>query len=121
MSGFRRFEEIQAWQKVRIATRRINEITSDGRFSKDFSLRGQIQRSAVSIMANIAEGQGRFSNKEFANFLNMAYGSAAETKSHLYFASNLEYINPANFSEPYDLVCEVSRMTVGLIKHLRAS
>ncbi len=68
MSGFKKFEEIQAWQKARKAAKRTYEITSDGKFAKDFGLRDQIRRASVSIMANIAEGQGRHSNKEFANF-----------------------------------------------------
>ena len=120
MTGFKKFEEIQAWQKARIATKRIYEITSDGKFAKDFGLRDQIRRSAVSIMANIAEGQGRFSNKEFANFLNMAHGSVAETQSHLYVASDLGYFDKTGFSELYDLPGEVARMTMRLMKHLRS-
>ena len=119
MSGFKKFEEILAWQKARVAVRRVYKITSDGRFSKDFGLRDQIRRSSVSIMANIAEGQGRFSNKEFANFLNMAHGSVAETQSHLYIAADLGYLDQAGFSELYDLLGEVARMTMALMKHLR--
>lgn len=119
MAGFKKFEEIQAWQKARKATKRVYEITTDGKFSKDFGLRDQIRRASVSIMANIAEGQGRFSNKEFANFLNYAHGSIAETQSHLYIALDLEYLNQTNFTELYDLLDEVARMTMSLMKHLR--
>ena len=114
MAGFKKFEEIQAWQKARVATKRVYEITSDGKFSKDFGLRDQIRRSAVSIMANIAEGQGRFSNKEFANFLNIAHGSVAETQSHLYIAVDLGYLHLAGFNDLYDLLGEAARMTMGL-------
>lgn len=89
MAGFSKFEDIKAWQKARIATKKIYEITSQGNFSKDFGFRDQIRRSSVSIMANIAEGQGRSSDKEFANFLNISHGSVAETQSHLYIASDL--------------------------------
>ena len=102
MAGFKKFEEIQAWQKARVATKRVYEITSDGKFSKDFGLRDQFRRSAVSIMANIAEGQGRFSNKEFANFLNIAHGSVAETQSHFYIAVDLGYLDLAGFNDLYD-------------------
>ncbi|SRR5215204_4411316 len=119
MAGFKKFEEIQAWQKARKATRRVYEITSDGKFAKDFGLRDQIRRASISIMANIAEGQGRFSNKEFANFLNIAHGSVAETQSHLYVALDMEYFNQDNFHELYDLLDEVARMTMSLMKHLR--
>jgi four helix bundle protein len=119
MAGFKKFEEIQAWQKARAATKRVYEITGNGKFSRDFGLRDQIRRSAVSIMANIAEGQGRFSNKEFANFLNMAHGSVAETQSHLYIASDLGYLNQDQFTELYELLSEIAKMTMGLMKHLR--
>jgi len=119
MAGFKKFEEIQAWQKARKATKRVYEVTSDGKFAKDFGLRDQIRRASVSVMANIAEGQGRFSNKEFANFLNIAHGSTAETQSHLYVALDLQYLNQDSFNELYDLLSEVARMTMSLMKHLR--
>jgi len=69
-----RFEEIQSWQRARELNRQIYEITKDAHFSKDFSLRDQIRRATLSIMANIAGGFGRKSKKEFANFLNIAHG-----------------------------------------------
>ncbi len=68
MATFNEFEDIQAWQKVRILVKRIYQITDEGDFSKDFDLRSQIRRSSVSVVANIAEGQGRRSDKKFAGF-----------------------------------------------------
>ena len=121
MPTFRRIEDIQAWQKARQATRMIYELTGNGMFAKDFGLRNQIQRAVVSIMANIAEGFGRRSDKEFANFLNMAHGSVSETQSHLYVALDLGYIDQTSFTKVYDLLDEVSRMTLTLAQHLRGS
>ena len=121
MAGFKKFEEIKAWQKARKAAKKIYEVTSKNNFSKDFSLRDQIRRSAVSIMANIAEGQGRNTDKEFANFLNIAHGSVAETQSHLYIALDLEYITQNDFAETYGLLDEIGKMTMALMKHLRNS
>ena len=72
-------------------------------------------------MANIAEGFGRHFDKEFANFLNMAHGSASEVQSHLYVALDLNYIDPASFAQLHELLDEVSRMTLVLARHLRAS
>src|SRR5687768_7138852 len=69
VASFKSFEEIHAWQKAREATRRVYEITADKRFGRAYGLSNQIQRASVSIMANIAEGFGRHSDKEFANFL----------------------------------------------------
>ncbi|MEO7539291.1 MAG: four helix bundle protein [Pyrinomonadaceae bacterium] len=119
MSGFKKFEEIIAWQKARMATKRVYEVTGEGSLSKDFGLRDQIRRSAISIMANIAEGQGWHSTKEFANFLNIAHGSVAETQSHLYVALDLRYIDEDGFTELYSLLDEVARITMSLMKHLR--
>jgi len=121
MAGFKKFEEIKAWQKARKATKQVYEITTDGKFAKDFGLRDQIRRAAVSVMANIAEGQGRNSDNEFANFLNIAHGSLPETQSHLSIALDLEYLNENDFGQIYDLRDEVGKMTMSLMKHLRNS
>ena len=119
MAAFRKFEEILAWQKARILTKRIYEVTGEARFSRDFGLSDQIRRASVSIKANIAEGFGRRTNKEFANFLVISHGSTAETQSHLYTALDLGYISEATFRELYNLLDEISRMTMALCQHLR--
>lgn len=119
MATFRRFEDIQAWQKSREVAVQIYKISSKGDFGKDFDLRSQIRRSTVSIMANIAEGQGRRTDKDFAHFLNISIGSVAETKSHLYLALDLEYIDKENFELIYAKVDEIGRMIFGLSSHLR--
>jgi four helix bundle protein len=72
-------------------------------------------------MANIAEGFGRHSDKEFANFLNIAHGSISEVQSHLYVALDLDYIDQCSFKKLYDLLTEISRMTLVLAQRLRAS
>ena len=99
MATFRRFEDILAWQKARSITQKIYRISSSGEFARDFGLRDQLRRASVSIMANIAEGFGRRSNKEFANFLNMAHGSASECQSHLYVALDVGYIFQNDFDD----------------------
>lgn len=121
MATFKRFEDINAWQKARRATRQIYEITSEGSFARDYGLRDQLRRASVSIMANIAEGFGRHSDKEFSHFLSLAHGSAAETQSHLYVALDFNYIDQEQFSSLYELLNEVSRMTLALAQHLRGS
>lgn len=119
MGTFKRFEEILAWQKAREVTQSIYHWSRDGEFSTDFGLRDQMRRAAISIMANIAEGHGRRSRTEFANFLNIARGSAIELQSHLYVASDLSYIDQKQFDEVYSLLDELSRMTISLSKYLR--
>lgn len=121
MAKFNKFEEIQAWQKAYEVTLLIYKITGDGNFSKDYGLRDQIRRASVSIMANIAEGHGRRTNIEFANFLNIARGSAAEVQSHLYVAFGLNYLTKDVFDEIYNKLTEVSRMTLSLAQYLRTT
>lgn len=119
MAKFNKFEEIQAWQRAHEATLLIYRITSNADFSKDFGLKDQIRRASVSIMANIAEGHGRRTNAEFANFLNVARGSVAETQSHLYVAVGLKYITREEFEQVYQMLTEIWRMTLSLAKYLR--
>jgi four helix bundle protein len=121
MAKFNSFEEIQAWQKAYDLTLEIYRLTSNGSFAKDFGLKDQIRGASVSIMANIAEGHGRRTNSEFANFLSLARGSAAEVQSHLHLAVGLEYIDRTEFESLYQTLTEVSKMTLSLAQYLRAS
>ena len=103
MATFLKLEDIQAWQKARQVTRMIYQVTAGGEFAKDYGLRDQVRRASVSIMANIAEGFGRRSDKEFANFLNIAHGSVSEVQSHLYVALDLSYVQSSRSSMNYIL------------------
>ena len=116
-----RFEDIQVWQKARELNNEIYTLTKNSHFSRDFSLRDQIRRASVSIMANIAEGYGRRSKKEFANFLNMAHGSAAEVQCHLYVALDQKYISQEDFRSMYEKIEEVSKMIQGFMNYLHNS
>ena len=119
MATFKRFEDILAWQKAREVTELVYQLSNQGLFAKDYGLRDQIRRSSMSMMANIAEGYGRRSDKEFSNFLNVARSSAAETQSHLYIALDQGYLNQETFSKLYEHLNEISRMTMALGQHLR--
>ncbi|MGH9928470.1 MAG: four helix bundle protein [Pyrinomonadaceae bacterium] len=119
MATFKRFEDIKAWQKARRLTSRVYNVTGSVRFAQDFGLRNQIQRASVSVMANIAEGFGRHSDKEFANFLSVAHASVSEVQSHLYIALDLRYISVEAFKELYNLLEEIGKMTFVLAAHLR--
>jgi four helix bundle protein len=121
MATFKRFEDIQAWQRARKVAVDIYRHSGKGDFAKDFDLRSQTRRSATSIMANIAEGQGRRTDKDFAHFLNIALGSVAETKSHTYLALDLGYVSEEIFAEIYEKLDEIGRMVFSLITHLRAA
>ena len=118
MPTFKRFD-IQAWQKARKISVEVYKISGKGEFGKDYDLRSQIRRSATSVMSNIAEGQGRRTDKDFAHFLNISLGSLAETKSHMYLALDLGYVSEEVFNDLYLKLDEVGRMVFSLVSHLR--
>ena len=86
MSAIERFEDIDAWKRARALACDIYAATSSGEFARDYGLRDQIRRAAVSAMSNIAEGFERYGSIEFRRFLSIAKGSAGEVKSQLYIA-----------------------------------
>ncbi|MBK6748673.1 MAG: four helix bundle protein [Pyrinomonadaceae bacterium] len=119
MATFKRFEDILAWQKSRVIARDVYLICGSGEFGRDYDLRSQIRRSSISIIANIAEGQGRRTDKDFAHFLNISLGSVAETKSHLYLALDVGHISQSQFDDLFEKLDEVGKMVFGLSSHLR--
>jgi len=99
MATIRRFEELDCWQEARTFVRLIYEMTRNARFRKDFELVAQVKRSAISSMANIAEGFHRSSKKDFMRFLDYSRASIAETLSHLYVALDQDYIDEAEMGK----------------------
>ena len=112
--GISRFEELIAWQKARLLAAAIYRLTSQGAFSRDFGLRDQIQRAAVSVMSNIAEGFERGSSAEFHQFLVIAKASCAEVRSQLYVSLDINYVDQKQFDETMMLSEEVARLVGGL-------
>jgi four helix bundle protein len=107
-----------AWQKARQVTKSVYAVTKNSYFAKDFGLRDQIRRASVSIMANIAEGFARRSDKDFAYFLNISRSSAAEVQSHLYVAIDQGYLEENDFENIYNEFEETSKMIFSLVRHL---
>lgn len=105
-----RFEDIIAWQKARVLTREVYLATKRETFRKDFGLANQIQRAAVSVMANIAEGYERHGQGEFYHFLGTAKASCAEVGSHLYVALDVGYLTQSQFDALHRQVNEVGRI-----------
>jgi four helix bundle protein len=110
MSNTKHFEDLIIWQKARALTKAIYEATKSGAFSKDFGLTGQIQRSAVSAMSNIAEGYERGGRAEFHQFLSIAKASCGEVRSQLYVALDVGYLQPSDFETLKNQAEETSRM-----------
>lgn len=86
------FEKLIAWKEARAFISKIYELTDNFPNKEKFGLSSQIQRAAVSIAANIAEGSSRFSGKDFVRFLQYSYGSLMEVLSHAYVAFDRKYI-----------------------------
>ncbi len=121
MATFKTFEEIEAWKKARELTNRVYDVSGTGAFAKDFGLKDQIRRAAVSIMSNIAEGYDRSGTGEFIQFLAIAKGSTAEVRCQLYVALDQAYIEQNIFVELSRLANETGSMIGGLIQYLRRS
>lgn len=109
------------WQKSRELVKVIFLITSEEGFAKEFFLKYQIKRSAISVMSNIAEGYGRGGNKEFVQFLYNANGSLNELKSQIYIAEDFKLIRQEQTKIPFDLIQEIELMIKGLAKKLKKS
>jgi four helix bundle protein len=114
MPLIRRFEEIMAWQESRKLTQGIYSLTASGKWVKDFGLRDQIRRAAVSVMANIAEGFDCDSKIEFARYLGIARRSAVEVQSLLYAAVDVGYIDDQIFKSYYAQADKTKALIGGL-------
>lgn len=119
MSGIHRFEELIAWQKARLLAKAIYAVSTDGLFARDFGLRDQIRRAAVSVMSNIAEGFERRHTPEFKHFLSIAKSSCAEVRSQLYVALDVSYLDQATFARLIAQAEEVGRIIAGLSASLK--
>src|SRR5215204_2529042 len=108
MPTIEHFEDVQAWQKAREFVREVYKLRSDGPLSKDFGLRDQLCRAAVSSMSNVAEGFARNSDKDFAHFLDVARGSVMEVQLLLYVALDVGYIEKNEFERLHQLGNETS-------------
>jgi four helix bundle protein len=106
------------WQKAKALSVQVYRATETGPFARDFGLRTQIQRAAVSVMSNIAEGFDRNSRAEFARFLAIARGSAGEVRSQVYLAQELGYIDEQTSRALLRACVEITSMIVGLRKSL---
>jgi four helix bundle protein len=109
-----RFEDFIAWQKARKLTSEIYKVTNRGLFSRDFGLKDQIRRAAVSSMSNLAEGFERGRPGEFHQFLSIAKGSCAELRTQLYVALDVGYIDSTEFEVLMNQAAEVGRILGGL-------
>jgi four helix bundle protein len=113
-----RFEDLICWQEARNLVKLVYEASNEGLLAKDFDMRSQIRRAAISTMNNIAEGFGRYSKKEFIRFLEISSASASEVKSVAYVALDLNYWNQETVTRIQSKAESVKSLDLGLIKYL---
>ena len=109
-----RFEEMLVWQKSKDLALRVYRASERSPFSRDWGLRDQIRRAAVSVMSNIAEGFGRYTVPEVRRFVSISRGSLAEVQSQLYLARELGYITEQEHRALNGLCFEITRMLASL-------
>ena len=110
-----RFEDSIAWQKSKVL---VFDVYTCFNNIKDYSFKDQIQRAALSVMNNIAEGFERGTNKELLHFLYIAKGSCGEVRSMLYIAQLQHYISIKDFDKIKEEAEEISKIISGLIKKI---
>ena len=119
MAAFKSVEEIDAWKRgCRLAVH-IYEITQTSQFDKDWGLRDQLRRSAVSISSNIAEGFERGGTTEFNRFIRIGKGSCGELRTQIYIAQAIGYVEKAIAQQIVTELKEISSMLSGLSKYLK--
>lgn len=111
------FEDLFIWQKAVEFARDIYILTEKQGLKTDFGLKNQLRDATVSISGNIAEGFERRSRKEYLNFLNIAKASAGETRSHLYVAFSVGYINE---SELHEMKEKAKFLSGSISNHMKA-
>jgi four helix bundle protein len=112
---------LEVWQKSRELTREIYLVSGHGVFGRDFGLRDQIRRAAVSVVSNIAEGFERGGDNEFRQFLAQAKGSCGEVRAQLFLSLDLGYLEQQTFDTLSHRSVQISRMLGGLMNYLKSS
>ncbi|MCX7841000.1 MAG: four helix bundle protein [Anaerolineae bacterium] len=121
MGTITRFEEIEAWQTARELTRLVYTLTNQGAFARDFGLRDQMRRAAVSILSNIAEGFESRTRRLFIEYLGRAKASAGELRAQAYVALDVGYLTQEQFAQLFDLVDKCSRQISRFMTYLERS
>jgi four helix bundle protein len=94
-----KFKQLRVWQEAIDLATLIYNLSKRAPFSRDFGLRDQIRRAAISVSSNIAEGDERNTNRESIHFFHIAKGSIAEIISQLHIAHNIGYIDMATLED----------------------
>ena len=118
MATISKFEDLICWQKARELANFIFDITDEPRF-KDYDLKRQIRRAAISPMSNIAEGFDRGTRGEFVDALFIAKGEVGEVRCQLYISSDRQYIDMSTFRKGLALTDECSRLIQSFVSKVK--
>lgn len=121
MAGWKDFREIAAWQHAETAKIRVYALLERPKIRRDFRLATQLREAARSAPANLAEGFGRFGNKEFARFARIAKGSLHESMNHLIDAKDQRLITKEELLIEEHHIKKAINAVTGLIRHLETS
>ncbi len=114
------YKKLKVWEKAHQSALSIYQLTKSFPKEEQFNLISQIRRSALSIPTNIAEGAGKFTNTDFARFLQIALGSAHEVEYLLLFSFELKFLEQGDYDFVAKEIGEVKAMSIGLIKKVRS-
>jgi four helix bundle protein len=120
MSRIKGFEDLEVWQLSMSLCTEIYALTNSELFSKDYGLKDQIRRSAISIPSNISEGFERDAKNQFLYFLAISKGSCGELRTQLTIAFNLNYINENQYTDLKQKCIETSKQLSGFSKYLKS-
>jgi four helix bundle protein len=118
MGKIERFEDLEVWQASMALCSSVYQITNSEFFSRDFALRDQIRKSAISVPSNISEGFERDSKKQFLYFLVIAKGSCGELRTQVKIARMQNYIEDSVFTDMNEKCLSVSKQLKGFISYL---
>ncbi|MCS6846472.1 MAG: four helix bundle protein [Anaerolineae bacterium] len=118
MATIQRFEEIEAWRTARELTRLVYQLSNRAEFARDFGLKDQMRRAAVSVLSNIAERFESRTPKLFIEFLGRAKGSCGEVRAQSYVALDAGYVTQAEFNQLYEMSDKCIRQIANFIAYL---
>jgi four helix bundle protein len=113
-----RFEKLEVWQDARKINQAIYRLTRKFPREELFAMTSQIRRASISVSSNIAEGCGRNSDKDFAHFLEQAYGSLMEVASNFYLAFDEGYVKEGDLELLFDELERLAKRTASLNRSL---
>ncbi|MEN6494179.1 MAG: four helix bundle protein [Thermoguttaceae bacterium] len=117
--SIRDFTELLVWQKAVELVEMVYRVTKQFPHEELYGLTGQFRRAAVSVPANVAEGHGRQSTRDYLRVLSISRGSLKEVETHIFIAERLGYIDIRKKAELLQLTAEVGRLSAGLITSLK--